>query len=340
MKASFFMGLKTIKTMDVDTPEIGPREVLVRNKYCGVCGTDVHIYHGEPGSADVTPPVILGHEYAGVVEKVGSEITKLKVGDHVTIDPNIYCGQCIWCRTGKKQMCENMQALGVTMNGGFAEYCAVPEAQAFVVPKEVPFEYAAMTEPVACCLHGIDVANIKAGDNVVVIGGGAIGLIMMQLAKMTGAAKIVVSEPNEMRREVALKLGADMAVNPMEEGYVEKVNEFFGEPGADVIIECVGNNPAVSSAFAYAKKGATIVLFSVPKVGAEFNLNLFDVYKKELTIKGSFVNPDTHSRAVNIIASGRIDLGPIITHTFDVENLEDAIKMQMSNESIKVVVKA
>lgn len=340
MKSAFFMGNKKIEVKDFTLPEPKANEVVIKNKFCGVCGTDVHIYHGEPGSADVNPPVILGHEYSGVIEKVGKNVIDLKVGDHVTVDPNIYCGKCIWCREGKKQMCPDMQAVGVTMNGGFAEYSVVPASQAFKIDDSVPFEYAALTEPVACCLHGIDVASIRTGDNVVIVGGGAIGLIMMQLAKMSGASKIVVSEPNEMRRNVAIECGADLTVNPMEDDYVQKVSEFFGEPGADVVIECVGNNAAVSSAIAYAKKGATIVLFSVPKVDAKFELPLFDVYKKELTIKGSFVNPDTHSRAVKIIASGRLNLGPIITHRFPIEKLEDAILCQMSNDSIKVIVEA
>lgn len=340
MKAAFFMGNKHFEIQNIAVPEMGDNEVLIRNKYCGVCGTDVHIYHGEPGSADVTPPVILGHEYSGIVERIGTNVSNVSVGDHVTVDPNIYCGECSYCRDGKKQMCESMKAVGVTMNGGFAEYSVVPKAQVFTVDPNVPFEAAAMTEPVACCLHGIDLAKIKAGDNVCVVGAGAIGLILLQLAKLCGAAKLVISEPNAMRRAKALELGADIAVNPMEPGYADKVNAFLGESGADVVIECVGNNAAVESAFEYAKKGGTVLLFSVPKVDAVYNMHLFDIFKKELTIMGSFVNPDTHSRAVKLINSGRINLMPIITHKFGVDDIEAAIHMQMSSESIKVLVEA
>ena len=130
---------------------------------CGVCGTDVHIFHGEPGSADVNPPVVLGHEYSGEVVEVGEGVTALKPGDHVTVDPNIYCGECVYCRNGKKQLCETMQAVGVTRDGGFGEYSLVPAAQAFKLGDSVPYEAGAMAEPVACCLHGIDLAGIKAG---------------------------------------------------------------------------------------------------------------------------------------------------------------------------------
>ena len=304
---------------------------------CGVCGTDVHIFHGEPGSADVNPPVVLGHEYSGEVVEVGEGVTALKPGDHVTVDPNIYCGECVYCRNGKKQLCETMQAVGVTRDGGFGEYSLVPAAQAFKLGDSVPYEAGAMAEPVACCLHGIDLAGIKAGDRVCIVGGGAIGLIMLQLAKLSGASSLVLSEPNEKRRQVALSLGADAAIDPTAPDAGSAYEAALGD-GADVVIECVGNNAAVKSAFQLAKKGATIVLFSVPKVDATFDLPLFDVYKKELTIKGSFVNPDTHERAVRLINSGKLDFTSIITHRFNLDQLPEAIAMQMSSESIKVVV--
>ena len=339
MKATYFMGNETFEVKEVPVPKALPGTVVVKNYACGVCGTDVHIYHGEPGSADVTPPVVLGHEYSGVVYEVGEGVTALQVGDHVTIDPNIYCGECEYCRNGKKQMCLTMQAVGVTMDGGFAEYSIVPAKQALKLDPNVPLEYGAMSEPLACCIHGIDLAQIKVGDTVCLVGGGAIGLLLLQLVRMSGAAKIVVSEPNEIRRQKAMELGADLCINPLEEGAYEKYTAFVGD-GADVVIECAGNRAAVDSAFKFAKRGAMILLFSVPSVGATYDLPLMDVFKKELTIRGTFVNPDTHLRAVNLINSGRIQIAPIITHTFGLDQLPEAIDMQVSAESIKVIVKA
>ena len=337
MKASYFLGKGSFEVRQAPELHPGPGEVVIKNMVCGVCGTDVHIFHGEPGSADVNPPVVLGHEYSGEVVKVGEGVTALKPGDHVTVDPNIYCGECVYCRNGKKQLCETMQAVGVTRDGGFGEYSLVPAAQAFKLGDSVPYEAGAMAEPVACCLHGIDLAGIKAGDRVCIVGGGAIGLIMLQLAKLSGASSLVLSEPNEKRRQVALSLGADAAIDPTAPDAGSAYEAALGD-GADVVIECVGNNAAVKSAFQLAKKGATIVLFSVPKVDATFDLPLFDVYKKELTIKGSFVNPDTHERAVRLINSGKLDFTSIITHRFNLDQLPEAIAMQMSSESIKVVV--
>lgn len=339
MKASRFLGNKTFAVADLPTPHAGPGELVLRNQVCGVCGTDVHIYHGEPGSADVNPPVVLGHEYSGEVVEVGEGVTAFAVGDHVTVDPNIYCGHCAYCQNGKKQLCPSMEAIGVTRDGGFAQYSLIPAAQAFKLEPTVPWEAAAMAEPLACCLHGIDLAGIQVGDKVCVVGGGAIGLLMVQLAKLSGASQIVLSEPNEKRRQVGLQLGANTALDPTRPDAQEAFAQVL-DGGANVVIECVGNVPAVKSAFQFAGKGATVLLFSVPKVDATFDLPLFDVYKKELTIKGSFVNPDTHARAVALINSGKVDFDPIITHRFPLDQLPEAIAMQMSDASIKVVVEA
>lgn len=339
MKASRFLGNKTFAVADLPTPHAGPGELVLRNQVCGVCGTDVHIYHGEPGSADVNPPVVLGHEYSGEVVEVGKGVTGFAVGDHVTVDPNIYCGHCAYCQNGKKQLCPSMEAIGVTRDGGFAQYSRIPASQAFKLEPTVPWEAAAMAEPLACCLHGIDLAGIQVGDKVCVVGGGAIGLLMVQLAKLSGASQIVLSEPNEKRRQVGLQLGANAALDPTRPDAQEAFAQVL-DGGANVVIECVGNVPAVKSAFQFAGKGATVLLFSVPKVDATFDLPLFDVYKKELTIKGSFVNPDTHARAVALINSGKVDFGPIITHRFPLDQLPEAIAMQMSDASIKVVVEA
>ena len=339
MKASRFLGNKTFAVTDLPTPHAGPGELVLRNQVCGVCGTDVHIYHGEPGSADVNPPVVLGHEYSGEVVEVGEGVTGFAVGDHVTVDPNIYCGHCAYCQNGKKQLCPSMEAIGVTRDGGFAQYSLIPASQAFKLEPTVPWEAAAMAEPLACCLHGIDLAGIQVGDKACVVGGGAIGLLMVQLAKLSGASQIVLSEPNEKRRQVGLQLGANAALDPTRPDAQEAFAQVL-DGGANVVIECVGNVPAVKSAFQFAGKGATVLLFSVPKVDATFDLPLFDVYKKELTIKGSFVNPDTHARAVALINSGKVDFGPIITHRFPLDQLPEAIAMQMSDASIKVVVEA
>lgn len=338
MKRSVFYGLKDIRTENVDIPNLKEDEILVEVKAAGICGTDVHIYHGEKGSADVNPPVVLGHEFSGVVAEVGSLVKKFKVGDKVTVDPNIYCGKCHFCQNGKKQLCENLFAIGVNRDGGFQEYCAVPEAQAFLLSDDVDLEAGAMAEPVACCLHGIENIEVKTGDVACVIGGGAIGLIMVQLAKLKGASKVVLSEPVEMRRQIGLKVGADAAIDPMKGDLKGQLRETIGTDQVDVVIECVGKTIATKQAFEIAGKGANVLLFSVPAVDATYPVSLFDIYSKELKISGSFINPDTHLRATQLINSGKLNLEPIITHRYSLDEVSDAIIKQMQNDSVKVLV--
>ena len=338
MKGTYFLGNKQFETKEIDLREIREDEVLLKVEACGICGTDVHIYHGDKGSAEVVPPVILGHELAGIVEQIGSRVSTVKVGDHVTVDPNIYCGKCHYCKIGKKHLCENLYAIGVNRNGGFAEKCIVPETQCYKLRDDTPIRYGAMAEPLACCIHGIDLADIRAGDTVCVIGGGAIGLLMLQLARQAGASKVILSAPGELKHKVGLELGADAVIDPRAEDLQQRIQEELGQPGADVVIECVGTELSVTQAFSIAKRGTKVLLFSVPKPGATFPLDLSEVYQKELKICGSFINPDTQGHAVEMINNGRIRLDPIITHSYPVEQLEEGIKKQMSKDSIKVII--
>ena len=340
MTGAYFLGNQQIEIRQLPEMEPGEGQVLLKVCACGVCGTDVHIFEGGKGSAEVKPPVILGHEFSGFIEKIGPGVEGLKVGQLVTVDPNIYCGKCLPCRQGQKQMCHHMGAVGVNMDGGFADYCLAPYAQCVVVPENTDPELAAMAEPLACCLHGIDRAGIRPGENVLVIGGGTIGQIMLQLARLAGAAKVVLSEPVAKRRELAVELGADAAIDPLNENLNERLYEIFGSEGADVVIECVGNPRTSAQAIDAAARCGRILLFGVPHPEAILQTKMHPIFQKELTIMGSFVNPDTQSRAVALLASGQLKIKPLITHRYPIAQLEDAIKMQTSAESIKVLVVA
>lgn len=338
MKGTFFLGEGKFETRSLTGLTPGEGEVRVKVAACGVCGTDVHIYHGSKGSADVTPPVVLGHEFAGVVEEVGPGVDAVAVGDHVTVDPNVYCGKCHYCHIGKKHLCTHLRAYGVNRNGGFAEACVVKQEQCYKLDPQVPLKYGAMTEPLACALRGADRANIRPGDTVCVLGGGAIGLMMVQLARLAGASKVLLSEPVAQRREIGLKVGADAAIDPIHEDLPARVKETVGTDGVDVVIECVGNSIAIKQALQICARGATLVLFAVHPMDELDQVSPFEIYNKELTIVGSLMNPDTHGRAAALINSGCIQLEPLITHSFPIEELKQAILMQMSNESIKVIV--
>jgi len=341
MIGSFFLGAgedRKFALRGLVPFSIGEHDVLVKNMACGICGTDIHIYHGEAGSAEVALPVVLGHEFSGIVEKTGNKVTTVRPGDHVTMDPNRYCGKCLPCRMGKKQNCEHLFAYGVNVNGGFAKYAVIAEAQCFKVNDDIDFDVAAMAEPLACVVHGIDNAQICPGQTVAVIGGGMIGQLMVQMAKLSGASTVVLSEPIEMRRQIGSSVGADFTIDPLHQDVNQKMLEYTGSPEANVVIECVGKPFAAEQAFKLAGYAATILLFSVPPVGATIPLPLFDVYRKELRIVGSMINPDTHQRAVNLINSGALEIKKLITHTYGLEQMEEAIHKQMSNDSIKVVI--
>ena len=337
MKASLFMGNGEFKTATLEEVAVLADEIKVRNVAAGVCGTDISIFRGGKGSADVVPPIVLGHEYAGEVVEIGSAVKTVLVGDRVAVDPNIYCQKCYYCRNGKKQHCENLFAIGVNRHGGFAEYSIIPEKQAFRLADHVDYEVGAMAEPLACCIHGIDLAQIKSGSSVCVIGGGSIGQLMIQLSKLAGASTVILSEPVARRREIGLENGADFAIDPFVDDPRSAVNSLSSR-GVDVVIECVGNTSATRQAFEVADKGATLVLFSVPKPGATFPIDLFDVFSKELKIVGSFINPDTQQRAVNLINGNKLNISPLITHRYGLEDVEAAILKQMDDESIKVLV--
>jgi 2-desacetyl-2-hydroxyethyl bacteriochlorophyllide A dehydrogenase len=319
-------------------PRLREGEVRILNRAAGVCGTDVHIYRGEEGSAAVVPPVALGHEYSGEVCEIGTGVQTVAVGDKVTVDPNIYCGRCDACRDGMKQHCSQLVALGVNFDGGFAQSSVAPQEQCYRLSQGVTYEEGAMAEPVACCLHGIDEVRIRPGETVLVVGGGAIGQIMIQLARLSGAAQILLSEPAAARREMGLQMGADAVADPMRDSVPERVKRLTDNRGADVVVECAGNVTAVEQAIQATRPGARTLLFSVPSPGATFALPLFDVFKKELKIRGSFINPDTHRRAVQLINYGRLNLKPLITHRYPLNEVEQAILAQSGGDSVKVMV--
>lgn len=324
MKSAVFYGKHNIKIEEKELPIVGSEDVLVEVKACGVCGTDVHIYEGDKGAAEVTPPTILGHEFAGVVAEVGKNVTKYKKGDRVCVDPNCYCGNCDYCRSGIAHYCTDMIGYGTTMNGGFAEYCSVNQKQIYPIGDNTTFEKGAMAEPVACCLHGIDMCNIHPGSNVVIIGGGMIGLLMMQLSKLSGATKVALLEPVEKKRETAIKLGADFCIDPIKEDVKAKLKE-NGMAWVNVVIECVGRPSTIEQAIDIAGNKAVVMMFGLTKPDETISVKPFEIFQKEIELKASFINPYTHKRAIELIDSGRLDVSSMIYEVCGLEKLENIL---------------
>jgi L-iditol 2-dehydrogenase len=317
MKAAVLKGIKNIVIEEYPLRKLEKEELLIKVASCGVCGTDKHIFEGKASSSI---PIILGHEYSGIVADKSSSNQKLSVGDKVVIDPNIHCGYCSYCRRGQVNFCSNLKALGVTLNGGFAEYSIVPDSQAFVLPKDYSLDYAAFAEPVSCCLRAIDNASIKSGETVVVVGGGTIGQLMVQLTKISGALKVILVEPVKFKRELGFKLGADYVLDPNEEKFIEHYNEIT-KIDTDVIIECVGNKEAVDLSLSLAGKGSRVVLFGLAPKDHFISVNLQYLLLNEIKIISSLLNPYTFNNSVELLTSGRLDIKPLISKQFSLREI-------------------
>ena len=338
MKAAVFHGAKKLSVDEVQIKEPGRNEVQVQIMACGVCGTDLHIYSGAEGAAMCTPPTILGHEFSGVVTKVGHGVTAFQPGDRVCIDPNDMCGACYYCKTGSAHFCENMIGIGTTTDGGFAEYCTVNQKQVYKMGDEMSFEEGAMAEPLSCCLHGIDLSGIKAGDTVMVIGGGTIGQIMLQLARISGVSTLILVEPVKEKRELGLRLGADIAIDPLRENISEALTKQFISH-INVTIECVGLKSTMLDAVKYAGKGGTAMLFGLTDPDCQIPLAPFDLFKREVSIKASFINPYTYSRAVSLLSSKKINVKDLITDTLPLSDIENVFTDSAYRRSGKIIIK-
>lgn len=324
MKSAVFYGKHDLRVEESAMPQVGAEDVLIQVKACGICGTDVHIYEGDKGAAEVTPPTILGHEFSGVVAEVGANVTGVKVGDRVCIDPNCYCGKCDFCRNGIAHYCTDMIGYGTTVNGGFAEYCSVNQRQVYKLGNNTTFEQGAMTEPVACCLHGMDMCNIQPGSSVVVIGGGMIGLLMLQLARLAGAARTALLEPVESKREVAKKLGADICIDPIHEDVKAALAE-AGMTWVNTVIECVGRTSTIEQAIDIVGNKGTVMMFGLTKPDDTISLKPFEVFQKEIELKASFINSYTQKRALELIDSGRLDVSSMVYAVAGLDELEDIL---------------
>ncbi len=330
MKAAVLTGKMRMELQELLFPAPLDHEVIVKVRACGICGTDQHIYHGQPGSAEVQFPIVLGHELSGEIVQVGKNVTQFATGNRVSIDPNMYCGTCDYCRGNRVHLCDNLQAVGVTRNGGMGEYCAVPAANCYRLPDELSYEEGAMIEPLGCVLHGFSQIKMWPGASVLIIGGGYIGLMMLQVAKMYGASPIVVSEPDMIKHDLAINLGATEAVMPAE---LEGKNNGF-----DIVIECVGRKESMTQAVNMAKKGGTVLLFGVSAPDTKIEVQPFDIFSKELTIKGSFINPHTHDLAISLVQQGKIQIKPLLSHHFTMGELPEVMKDYQSLKVMKGII--
>lgn len=335
MKAVLFKKAHHLEVTSVGLPALGDTDILVQVEACGICGTDLHIVEGVARS---TPPVVLGHEYAGRVVEAGKRVRGISVGDRVAVDPNISCGTCYYCRRGLVHLCSSLVALGVDRHGGMAELCVVPATQAFVLGESLPAEVCAFVEPLSCAVHGIDRAGIRQGDTVAVLGSGPVGLMMLQLARRAGAARTVVIEPQGHKRALAEAEGATLVVDPIREDALERVRSLATE-GADVVLECAGSPVAAELSLTLARRGGRVLFFGVCPTGTTIPVEPNLVYSKELTIAGSYVNPHTFSRAISLLQAGAVRVDRFPVRYFPLDAVHEAFRVYREGLALKSIFK-
>lgn len=328
MKAGYYTGDYGYEVRDI--PERRPiaDEVKIRVAWCGLCGTDIHKFQGKNGASVVIPPIILGHECSGIVTEVGPECKYFKVGDRVACDPSWECGKCIWCQQGLPNFC--LERHGVAK--GFAEYVYPPEKNVYHIADTLDLEAAAFTEPLSCAVHGMDLIGIQSGKTVAMYGMGAIGSLMLQLIRLTGAAKIIVIEREAEKRRLALELGATMAISDQE------IEEVAKQENIDYVIECIGLKSTMEQAIRIAGKYAKVLLFGLGDPEQPISFNQFEAYTKELSIYTSFLNPLCSERAVHLLESGQINTKKIISAKLTLEEMGEELKTLRYARKGKVLV--
>ncbi|GGP63037.1 alcohol dehydrogenase [Saccharothrix coeruleofusca] len=316
-----------VEVAEVPDPAPGPREVVVDVAACGLCGTDLHILQGEFAP---TLPVIPGHEFAGVVVEIGSEVTEVAVGDRVAVDPSLYCNECRYCRSGRNNLCARWNAIGVSRSGGAAEYALAPVANCVKLPDHVRTEDAALIEPLSCAVRGYDVLRSRMASRVLIYGSGTMGLMMLQLGKLTGAASIEVVDLNEERLKTAQLLGVTATA--------ASADELDRPEGWDLVIDATGNAHAIQDGLGRVAKGGTFLQFGVSDYAARVTIEPYKIYNQEITITGSMAVLHSFERAADLFATGVLDPEVFISHRLPLADYADALGMFQAGQGRKIQV--
>lgn len=329
-------GQGNVALIDAPEPQILPRHVLIEVKAAGICGTDLHIYHDE---FKTTPPVIMGHEVAGVVVEVGEGVENCRPGDRVTSETYFYvCGQCQFCREGLINLCPSRRSIGSRANGAFTKYLLVPQQNIHHLPNSVDEQAGALTEPLACCVRALELTRVEPGETAVISGPGAIGLLMMQVVKAAGARVIVLgTNADEARLEKAAQIGADVVFNVQTTDTLTPIREMTGGLGADVVFECAGAAPSAQHCLELVRRQgryAQVGLFGKP-----IAWDLEQVCYKELKVSGSNATvPSAWRKAVALLAAGQVQVGPLISNVLPISEWQHAFNLFEQRQGHKIIL--
>ena len=322
---------------EVPVPVILENEVLIKIMYIGICGSDIHVYHGEHPFTSY--PVTQGHEVSGEIVEVGKNVTTFKVGQKVTIEPQVFCGKCHPCRHGKYNLCEELKVMGFQTTGTASEYFAVDASKVTPIPEDMSFEEGAMIEPLAVAVHGVKQVGDVTGMNIAVLGAGPIGNLVAQTAKGMGASKVMITDVSELRLAKAKECGIDVCVNTRNKDFGEALVEAFGPDKADVIYDCAGNNITMGQAIKYARKGSVIVLVAVFAGMATVDLAVANDH--ELDIKSTMMyRHDDYVDAIQLVNDRKVFLKPLISKVFPFKEYLNAYRYIDENreQTMKVLI--
>lgn len=338
MKAVLYDAPASYQITEVDTPTPAAGEVLIKVIQVGVCGTDLHIHHGDFNAAF---PLIPGHEVVGTVAALGEGVTRLAIGEQVTVNPNVYCGHCSYCLSGRLILCENAKGLGSNFPGFFAEYACVSELLVFSV-EGLPLDTAVFTEPAACAMHGLETLQVRPGSSALVIGAGPTGLLLAQLIASGGASSVTVAGPTQFKLDAAAALGIEntvligrgdsdanigalRAASPVGDGY-------------DIVVEATGATTIGEICVPLTRNGGTVMIYGVTRGDEIVKFHPFDVFRREITIKGSFAEMTSFGAAIAALRTGRAKTDGIITHRFSLDQYPEALEALSSDKTAHKVV--
>jgi len=326
MKAIKISQPNSALLVDIPLPRLQDDEILIKVMASGICGTDIHIYRGDYMGGY---PVIPGHEFSGVIEAVGDQVTRFQPGDRVAVEPNIPCDNCITCLNNRQNFCHNWIAIGVTRPGGMAQYTTAPEKAVFDIG-EIPFEQGAFMEPLSCVLHGVSRLQPEIASRIAIFGAGPIGILLLQVLRLQGAAEVTVVDKNPNRVEFALKSGADGIATNLDD--LER--SYF-----DCVIDATGAIPVMNRTIEYVRQGGKILLFGVPPSGENLSLNAFTIFQKGLTVLSSFTSLRNSYQALHLLKQNRISLEGLISHKLSLSDFITGIEtIEKGEEDVKKVM--
>jgi threonine dehydrogenase-like Zn-dependent dehydrogenase len=334
MHVPIFKGEGRLEYEDRPVPHpVHPTEVLVQVEACGICGTDLNILATPPAHKAV-PNIIIGHEGVGLVAAIGPDVTGLHPGDRVVIAPRLTCGDCPYCRRGRDNQCTRYQTIGTTLDGAFAPYLLAPQRALYKINSTVPRDDAVFFEPLSCVVGAVTRAPVQAGDNVVIIGAGPMGLLFAQMYQTLGAGRVIMADIAPYRLDFARGLGLANTLNPTEDDLPAAVKAITGL-GADVVVDAVGNQ--LGAAIKLARRGGQIILFGL-RPHDQPAVNQYTITRYDLTVHGAFVGLKPFEQTIKLLESGKVQPSALITHRLPLTELERGVELMRSGQGMKVII--